>query len=319
MRRQRISRAISLLAALLIPVCMTSGAFAEDYSSLSLDELTEMRNSINVEIRERKEAQEAENALQFTSADDFGYVDNGSEVMIRSYNGSKTNVVIPSEINGLPVTRIAESAFRENSVIASVVIPDSVTEIGEYAFYSCESLVKVVLSENVKEIKTFTFGGNDALASINLDKVEIFGYCALAFDYRLSGVITLNADNLIIGESAFHNDYAITGIKIYANTVLIDDRAFDDLPNLRYVYISDNAEVTGSGRFMSDCPKLESFVVPANTTIAYSKDDLFTNCPKLTIYTPADNDLAAYAKKQFIRCLSNEYQDMSALLDAYEE
>ena len=84
MRRQRISRAISLLAALLIPVCMTSGAFAEDYSSLSLDELTEMRNSINVEIRERKEAQEAENALQFTSADDFGYVDNGSEVMIRS-------------------------------------------------------------------------------------------------------------------------------------------------------------------------------------------------------------------------------------------
>ena len=60
MRRQRISRAISLLAALLIPVCMTSGAFAEDYSSLSLDELTEMRNSINVEIRERKEAQEAE-------------------------------------------------------------------------------------------------------------------------------------------------------------------------------------------------------------------------------------------------------------------
>ena len=63
---------------------MTSGAFAEDYSSLSLDELTEMRNSINVEIRERKEAQEAENALQFTSADDFGYVDNGSEVMIRS-------------------------------------------------------------------------------------------------------------------------------------------------------------------------------------------------------------------------------------------
>ena len=319
MRQQRINRAVSLLAALLIPVCMTSGAVAENYSSLSLDELTEMRNSINEEIRGRKEAQEAENALQFTSADDFGYVDNGSEVMIRSYNGNKTNVVIPSEINGLPVTRIAESAFRENNVITSVVIPDSVIEIGAYAFYSCESLVKVVLSKNVNELKSFTFGANDALTSINLDKVEIFGYGALAFDYRLSGVITLNADNLIIGEYAFHNDYAITGIKIYANAVLIDKEAFTDLKSLQFVYISDNAEFTGSGKFMSDCPNLESFVAPANTTIGYSKDDLFTNCPKLTIYTPADNDLAAYAKKQFIRCLSNEYQDMSALLDAYEE
>lgn len=319
MRRQRISRAISLLAALLIPVCMTSGAFAEDYSSLSLDELTEMRNSINVEIRERKEAQEAENALQFTSADDFGYVDNGSEVMIRSYNGSKTNIVIPSVINGLPVTRIAESAFRENDVITSVVIPDSVTEIGEYAFYSCESLVKVVLSKNVKEIKTWTFGSNDALTSINLDNVEIFGGCAFAFDDSLSGVITFHAENLIIGRSAFYEADAITGIKIYANTVWIDDEAFKNLDSLRFVYVSNNAEFAGNGKFMAYCPNLESFVTPANTAISYSKDDLFTNCPKLTIYTPTDNSLAAYAKKQFIRCLSNEYQDMSALLDAYEE
>lgn len=318
MRRQRISRAISLLAALLIPVCMTSGAFAEDYSSLSLDELTEMRNSINVEIRERKEAQEAENALQFTSADDFGYVDNGSEVMIRSYNGSKTNIVIPSEINGLPVTRIAESAFRENDVITSVVIPDSVTKIGEYAFYSCESLVKVVLSKNVKEIKDSTFAYDYALTSINLDSIETIGENAFTFCYKLSGMITLHAENLIIGYKAFYNANA-TGFKMYANAVRIGDRAFTDLSDLQFVYISDNAEVTGSGKFMSGCPNLESFVAPANTTIGYSKDDLFTNCPKLTIYTPADNDLAAYAKKQFIRCLSNEYQDMSALLDAYEE
>lgn len=313
MRRQRISRAISLLAALLIPVCMTSGAFAEDYSSLSLDELTEMRNSINVEIRERKEAQEAENALQFTSADDFGYVDNGSEVMIRSYNGSKTDIVIPSEINGLPVTRIGENAFFENSLITSVVIPSSVMEIGKLAFFSCASLEKVVFSENTNEIES-----NSALTSSNLGKVKTIGDGAFAFDYKLSGVITLNADTLIIGEYAFEHD-AIIGIKIYANAVQVNRDTFEQMDNLRFLFISDNAQFTGNKNFISHCPNLESFVVPVNATISYSNDDLFTNCPKLTIYTPADNDLTAYAKKQFIRCLSNEYQDMSALLDAYEE
>lgn len=303
-----------MLAALLIPVCMTSGAFAEDYSSLSLDELTEMRNSINVEIRERKEAQEAENALQFTSADDFGYVDNGSEVMIRSYNGTKTDIVIPSEINGLPVTRIGESAFEKNNWITSVVIPDSVTEIGENAFYSCESLKKVVFSENVKAIES-----NSELTNSNLGKNKMIGDGAFAFNYKLSGVITLNADSLIIGRYAFYHAEAITGIKIYANAVQVDLQAFEEMDNLRFLFISSNAKFTGNTRFMYDCPNLESFVVPDNATISYSGDDLFAHCPKLTIYTPTDNSLAVYAKRQFIRCLSNEYQDMSALLDAYEE
>ncbi len=46
-----------------------------------------------------------------------------------------SKVIIPSEIDGLPVTSIGEWAFCGCSGLTSVTIPDSVTSIGEWAFY----------------------------------------------------------------------------------------------------------------------------------------------------------------------------------------
>ena len=51
-----------------------------------------------------------------------------------------TNVFIPSIINGLTVTAIADKAFAENTTITFVTIPNTVTDIGRRAFYKCEEL-----------------------------------------------------------------------------------------------------------------------------------------------------------------------------------
>ena len=54
---------------------------------------------------------------------------NESGVTITGYKGSDTDVVIPSEIEGHPVTTIEVSAFDECANLKSITIPDSVTKI----------------------------------------------------------------------------------------------------------------------------------------------------------------------------------------------
>ena len=51
-----------------------------------------------------------------------------------------TDIRIPGEYNGLPVTKIANEAFYNCENIKSVTIPESVTSIGACAFSGCDGL-----------------------------------------------------------------------------------------------------------------------------------------------------------------------------------
>ncbi|MBE6761157.1 MAG: hypothetical protein E7551_02610 [Ruminococcaceae bacterium] len=62
-----------------------------------------------------------------------------TEICITKYIGEGNEVVIPEEIDGLPVTSIGVSAFWSTK-IQSVTIPASVTKIENMAFYNCENL-----------------------------------------------------------------------------------------------------------------------------------------------------------------------------------
>ena len=48
---------------------------------------------------------------------------------IKHYNGSETEIEIPSEIDGHRVTFISSGAFKGCTSLTSVTIPDSITEI----------------------------------------------------------------------------------------------------------------------------------------------------------------------------------------------
>ena len=62
-------------------------------------------------------------------------IDNGRSIEIASYTGSRKNVIIPSHIQGLPVSSIGYSAFAGNQ-LSSVTIPNSVTTIRIGAFWN---------------------------------------------------------------------------------------------------------------------------------------------------------------------------------------
>jgi len=80
--------------------------------------------------------------------DNFRYLVNNGNVVITDYKGPEDSVVIPAEIQGNPVTRIAENVFRNRRLI-SVTLPDSVNDIGVNAF-SGNRITRISIGANVR-------------------------------------------------------------------------------------------------------------------------------------------------------------------------
>ena len=62
------------------------------------------------------------------------------------------SLVIPSKIDGYPVTMILEETFKDKK-LESVTLPDTLEYIGEKAFWNC-SLTKVTLPKNLQYSNT---------------------------------------------------------------------------------------------------------------------------------------------------------------------
>lgn len=69
----------------------------------------------------------------------------GDEYSVVGYEGSDTEVIVPSKYKGKPVTSIGKQAFEGCSGLTSIRIPNSVISIGEFAFRGCSGLTSVTL------------------------------------------------------------------------------------------------------------------------------------------------------------------------------
>ena len=76
-----------------------------------------------------------------------------------------TDLIIPSQINGVDVTEISASAFKGKG-LTSVVIPDTVRTIGNYAFQN-NSIKTLKLSNSIQKIPNYAFD-NNKLTSIDI-------------------------------------------------------------------------------------------------------------------------------------------------------
>lgn len=75
------------------------------------------------------------NAYTEGTYEQLKYKNYSEYIEITDCDESATSVVIPAEIDGVPVTIIGDSAFKNCKSLTEIVIPDSVTDIGEYAFF----------------------------------------------------------------------------------------------------------------------------------------------------------------------------------------
>ena len=88
---------------------------------------------------------------QVNPASDFAYTAENGEVTITDYVGTSEHVLIPSEIDGQPVTALADRAFYEKTV-TTVVVPESVKTLGEACFSGDNFLTSLTLPENLAEL-----------------------------------------------------------------------------------------------------------------------------------------------------------------------
>ena len=109
------------------------------------------------------------------------YKGNDTGLTITGYNGElPEKLMLPSAIDGKPITEIGSRAFYGCTDLASVIIPDNVTHIGDSAFCGCTSLTSVVIPDSVTSMGYCAFYNCDSLISVSVpDSISSIGVNAL--------------------------------------------------------------------------------------------------------------------------------------------
>lgn len=160
------------------------------------------------------------------------------------------DLVIPSMLEGYPVTRIGGYAFYCCRELTSVTIPFGVTSIGEWAFYGCGELKSVMIPISVTSIGEWAFLGCCGLTSVTIP----------------SGLTS-------IGQGVFAACRNLTSVSLPLGVTSIGEWAFSGCDRLMSIEIPSSVAHI-SGRAFSGCDKLASFVVASDNPIYCSFNGL---------------------------------------------
>ena len=127
--------------------------------------------------------------------------DTGS---ILKYTGTALDVVVPSEIDGVPVVRIGYDAFKNDDVqLTSIILPEGLEIIDEDAFHYQGALTSVDCPDSVRVIAEDAFNYGFFGEAFDWPKsLEEIGVCAF-YNTRLAGALVLPPKVAVIGDSAF--------------------------------------------------------------------------------------------------------------------
>ena len=230
------------------------------------------------------------------SVNDLYYEIVDGEVIITDcdYNASG-KLVIPSKIDGYPVTSIGDLAFWKCENLTSITIPDSVTSIGyeafsETSYYNDDSnwengvlyignhLIAAdrsgsySIKQGTRTIADYAFSGCESLTSITIpDSVTSIGAFAFAGCYSLTS-ITIPDSVISIGDYAFCNCVSLKSITIPASVTSIGESAFWECESLASITISDSVTSIGDDAFYG-CTKLTSIMVNKNNPVYDSRNN----------------------------------------------
>lgn len=89
-------------------------------------------------------------------------------IIIVDYVGTKSEVIVPANINGIPVTALSEGCFSFNTNIEKVVIENPHTVLESGVFMGCKNLKEVVLPKEITEIPDRAFAYCTKLEKIKI-------------------------------------------------------------------------------------------------------------------------------------------------------
>ena len=199
---------------------------------------------------------------------------NGT-IEIVGYNGSSTELEIIDNINGNPVTRFADNAFKNCNTLTKVNIPSTVTNIGNNVFKDCTNLKEVTIPDSVTSVEADVFVGT-ALLNNQSSTVKYADKWVIDSD-NVQNVI-LRYDTRGIAGRAFSGCTKLKSIKIPEGAIRISIYAFYNCSSLTDITIPDSLKEIGWYAF-GGCSSLEHIEIPDSVT--WVGDDAFAYCSKL--------------------------------------
>lgn len=181
-----------------------------------------------------------------------------------------SEVVIPAEIDGIPVTTIQSDAFRFCSV-TSVTIPETICSLPEDVFEECSPAEIHVSEEN-------QWYSSEDNVLMNKEKTRLLRFCPA--DSRTA--YTVPDSVTAIGYAAFQGCSNLISIDIPSSVTYISSCVFWDCAGLTAVTLPEKISSINYATFIG-CSALRECIIPSNVT---SIDmDAFYGCSSLTSVT----------------------------------
>ena len=188
------------------------------------------------------------------------YKNYGDHIEISGCDESAEKVVIPSEIDGVPVTSIGDEAFQECTRLTSITIPDSVTSIGGLAFQACIRLTSITIPDSVTSIGYDAFASCLALTSITIpDSVTNIEGGAFRWCSGLTSII-VPSNVTSIGDYVFYGCSGLASVTIPNSVTSIGNSAFYGCSGLTSITIPDSVTNIGLAAFIW-CSNLTSVTI----------------------------------------------------------
>ena len=219
--------------------------------------------------------------------ENLSYTIADSGIVIIDCDESATSVIIPEQIDGIPIVTIGDQAFWQCSKLTSITIPSSVIYIWPRTFSGCNSLTDLVVDPQNRNYIV----EDDVLFDITKTNLV---HCPTT----KIGEYTIPDSVTAIGYYAFKGCNRLTSVTIPDSVTYISDFVFDGCSGLTNITVPDSVTFLGQGVF-KNCPGLTSVTLPnAITSIA---SDTFYDCINLPDITIPDS-VTSIGRCAFLNC-----------------
>ena len=148
--------------------------------------------------------------------------------------------MVPSEIDGLRVTAIADKAFQGCSWVETLSLPEGLLSVGDFAFRDCTGLRAANLPEGLSRLGSWAFAGCTSLA-----EAHVPGSVGTVCEY------------------AFYDCTALRSVTLGEGVSSLDTNAFAYCSSLASAALPSTLSSLGVGCF-SSCSSLASLELPAS-------------------------------------------------------
>ena len=211
------------------------------------------------------------------------------------------DLIIPAEVNGIPVKVIGAEAFKNCREIQSVYLPSTIVTISAQAFMSC-TIESLEIPASVERIDSGAFYGCKKIGTVIFEegsRLSVIGYqvfaCSGIETLELpSGLLNVNSQAfescskltaVVIPASvrslaygAFINCHSLQSVKIAADgTLNVGESAFKGCKDLTDLELGGTAQISRNA--FENCDALQSIVIPGSVGVI--GEYAFTDCDTL--------------------------------------